>query len=166
MRSCFGCIVLMLLFHTKVISQHHVSTSVSVTKMDFFHGLEYQFQPNRFSFEIAGEYGIKATYFIRNLYTRFRIGSVYNVLKLDKFQLGPKLNYAFSVNKLHNSSRNTITANEMNTGLEWRYGQKWFVGNSILIGGMVERRFNTLYDKYHNHVTLSYVFQLNVGYAF
>src|SRR5690606_5029795 len=166
MRSCFGCIVLMLLFHTKVISQHHVSTSVSVTRMDFFHGIEYQYHPNRFSFEIAGEYGIKATYFIRNLYTRFRIGSVYNVLKLDKFQLGPKLEYAFSVNKLNTNRNNTITANEVNTGLEWKCGQKWFVSNAVLVGGMVERRYSNLYDKYQSHFVLSYVFQLNFGYAF
>src|SRR5690606_19509908 len=154
MRSCF---VLILLLHMKALSQHNIAFTTSLSRMDFFHGIEYQYQPNRFSFEIAGEHGIKAAYFIRNLYTRFRVGSVYNVLQLDKFQLGPKLEYAFSVNKLNKNRNNTITGYEVNAGLEWKYGQKWFVSNAILVGGMVERRYSNLYDKYQSHFVLSYV---------
>lgn len=159
------CIVVCL-FHLTIFSQNKISMSVNATKIDFFHGVEYGriFR----SFEIYGgfEYGIVKTIFQSRFFPKVKVGASYFAVNKQRFQLGPVIQYGFSHLKFSEQPKATVNYHELNGGLRWRYGKKWQVGQTLLVGGLWGREFNTLYQKKMTSGTFGYALQIDCVYAF
>lgn len=140
--------------------------SVSYTKIDFFHGVEYSRKLGAFETFAGFEYGIVRTVFQSRFFPKVKIGTNYFPLNRERFQLGPILQYGFSYLQYSKSPKGVANYHELNTGLRWRYGKKWKIGQTLLIGGLWEREHNSIYQKNKTYGTLGYVLQIDFGYAF
>jgi hypothetical protein len=146
--------------------QNTVSTSVSFTKLDFFHGVEYSRKFDAFEVFTGFEYGIVRTAFQSRFFPKMKIGAGYFPLNRERFQLGPVFQYGFSYLQYSKTPKGITNYHELNTGLRWKYGKKWQIGQTLLLGGLWERSYNTIYQKNKTYGTWGYVLQIDFGYVF
>ena len=140
--------------------------TVSYTKTDFFHGLEYSRKLNAFEVFAGVEYGIVRTVFQSRFFPKIKIGASYFPLKKGRFQLGPVLQYGFSYLKYSKTPKGVANYHELNAGLRWRYGKKWQIGQTLSVGGLWERSYNTIYEQKKTYGTFGYILQIDFGYVF
>lgn len=157
-------VALVLLPLNPIYSQTQtVSTSLSITRFDFFHAFEYEFQPSKFAFSAGLGYGINRTIFQKRFYPRMTLGSTYYWLNKERFQIGPHINYAFSFIRLTPASK-LNEWNELNAGLQWSYGNKWKIGQTIVLGYVSESHYSTIENKRVHARTLNYFISLALKY--
>lgn len=153
-------------FHLTAFGQHKMSMSVGATKMDYVHGVEYARMVQSFEFLGGVEYGIVKTIFQSRFFPKIKVGTSYYAVNKPRFQLGPIVQYGFSTLKFSVQPKATVNYHELNTGLRWRYGKKWQVGQTLAIGGLWAREFNTLYQQKMTSKTFGYLIQIDCVYAF
>ncbi len=140
-----------------------VSTSIGITRFDFFHSFEYEYQPTKFSFSAGIGYGINRSIFQKHFYPRITVGSTYYLVNKEKFQIGPHVTYALSFIRLTPNSKMNYW-NEFNGGLQWSYGNKWKIGQTILVGYISESHFSTIDQKRVSAATINYYFSIALKY--
>lgn len=129
-------------------------------------GITYGRQINSFDIQTGIELGIVRTFFQSNFFPKFKVGSAYYILNKDRFRLGPLIQYSFSYLRYSNLPKGNVLYHELSTGLRWKYGKKWQIGQTLLIGGLWENSYNTIYQKRKFYGTLGYTLQIDCTYAF
>lgn len=155
-----------LFFHPASFGQNTVSMSVSFTKIDFFHGMEYSRKLNDFEISTGFEYGIIRTVFQSRFFPKVKAGATYYALNKEKFRIGPIVQYGYSYLRYSKIPKGIINYHELNGGLRWKYGKKWQIGQTLLVGGLWERGYNTIYQQNKTSGTFGYVLQIDFGYVF
>lgn len=146
--------------------QNTVSMSISFSKIDFFHGVEYSKKLNAFEVFSGFEYGIVRTIFQSRFFPKIKIGAGYFPLNRKSFQIGPVLQYDFSYLQYSKVPKAVVNYHELSIGLRWRYGKKWKIGQTMLVGGLWESGYSSIYNKNRIYGTLGYIFQIDFGYVF
>lgn len=158
---CYFAIV----FTFSVHAQNSIGMSVNVSKLDYFHGIEYGRKFNSLEVIAGFEYGIIKTLFQSRFYPKIKVGAVYHALAIKKFSLGPIIQYGFSFLRYSKVPNGTVNYHELNTGLRWSYGEKWKIGQTLLLGGLWENGYNSIYHKRKTAGTIGFVAQIDVRYA-
>lgn len=140
--------------------------SFNYTKTDFFHGVEYGRTIHSVLFFAGVEYGINRTFFQSRFFPKVKGGIYYLALKKEKFNLGPVIQYGYSYLQYNKQPKGIANYHELNGGLRWRYGKKWQVGQTLLIGGLWERGMSTIYQQPVTSGTMGFVLQIDCIYAF
>lgn len=164
MHRVFLIFLVLIFTQSKSYSQSKtLSTSIAITRFDFFHSFEFEFQPSKFALNVGLGYGVNRSIFQQRFYPRINFGSTYYWLNREKFRIGPSLIYALSFIQLNSSSK-IIFWNEANAGLTWSYGNKWKVGQTILVGYVAESHYSTIEKKRTHAGTLSYLASIKLIY--
>lgn len=158
--------VLSLLQYFHVVGQSELGLTVNYNRLDFFHGIEYTYSQKRFSFSAGFEVGVNRTYLQRQFFPRLKAGIGYSVIAKEKFKLQPMLQYTYAVLQFNRLPKTFAHYHETLTGLRWRYGKKWQIGQTLLIGAIWERSYNTLFKKSTTASALGYTAQIDFIYAF
>lgn len=148
------------------MGQNTIATSFSYTKTDFFHGFEYGRTIRSFDIFTGFEYGIVRSVFQSRLFPKVKTGFSYTVINKEKFKLSPVIQYGYSYLRYSKLPKGIANYHELSTGLRWRYGNKWQIGQTLLLGGLWERGINTIYQKSMTSETLGFVVQIDCIYAF
>lgn len=140
--------------------------SVNFTKTDFYHGMEYGRKINAFEPYVGFEYGIIRTVFQSRFFPKIKVGTTYFALDKEKFRIGPTVQYSFAYLRYSKHPKGVANYHELNAGLRWRYGKKWQIGQTLLIGGLWENSYNTIYQQNKMYGTFGYVLQIDCAYVF
>lgn len=159
-------LIISLLFHLPCMGQNTIATSLSYTKTDYFHGIEYGRSIQSFSVFAGFEYGIVRSLFQSRFFPKVKAGFSYSIIDKEKFKLGPVIQYSYSHLQYSKVPKGSVSYHELNGGVRWRYGRTWQIGQTLCIGGLWERGMNTIYQKTMTHGTLGYVVQIECVYAF
>lgn len=160
-RLALLCIFIQFVSYSQTQS---ISTSVGFTRFDIFHSIEYSVDTNRCDFSTSFGYGMNRSLFQQKLFPRFSIGFRYSALQKNRLELGPLISYSLSFIKFTPHSKATIW-NELNTGFFWSYGNRWKIGQSIMVGYVSQSHFSTIQQKRTTGRTLGYYADLKLSYA-
>lgn len=143
---------------------HAVSTSVSITKFDFFHDFQFDIIHKQTSSYIAFGYGINRSLFQQRFFPKLSVGTNYFLLDKPKFQLGLRVNYSLSYLNFSKSPNGHRFWNEFYGGLTYYVGQKWKFGQSFLVGYFAQTQKNTLLNRTETHGSFGYNFSICLRY--
>ncbi len=121
---------------------HGIETNVSITRFDIFHSLSYRAKMNRFQYSSGFGYAINRSIFQQRFFPKVSIQGSYAILEKPKFVLGPSIHYSFSWLKINSSTNHFSNWNEFFGGIQWQYGKKWKIGQTISAGYFSESYFN------------------------
>ena len=163
----FRILILFIFFYNTSISQNRISTSISYSKLDIFHGFEFEKSINdKFNLHAGFEYGIVKSLFQSRFYPKVKVGGSYYLIDRKKIDLLAITQYSFSSFKFYRLTNDFVQYHEANLGVRWRYGNKWKIGQTVFIGGLWERSRNTLFNSKQSNIMLGYTFQIDCTYAF
>jgi hypothetical protein len=157
---------IVFLVQLNAFGQNTIATSVSYTKLDFFHGFEYARTIADLDVFAGFEYGMNRTYFQSRFFPKVKVGGYYRALNKEKFNLGPVFQYSYSFLRYSLQPNGMANYHDLSTGVRWRYGKKWQIGQTLLLGGLWERSYNTLFHQKRTSGTLGFVLQIDCAYAF
>lgn len=146
--------------------QQRISTSLSLTKVDFFHGFEYGQQHQAFEWNAGFEYGINRSIFQKRFFPKLKTNGFYNFIHKPKFNLGVGTQYAYSLYRFGATTKDIVQFHELMGGLRWNVGNQWRFGQTLMVGGLWENDFHTLVNKRQTYGTFGYLIQIDVSYAF
>lgn len=156
-----------LLLHQLFVSgQSEIGLNVNYSRLDAFHGVEYTHTFNRYSIHVGIDVGVNRTYLQKRFFPRMKAGIGYSVIAKEKFKLQPILQYTYAILQFNKLPKAFAHYHETLTGLRWRYGKKWQIGQTLLIGAIWERSYNTLFKKSTTASALGYTAQIDFIYAF
>lgn len=93
------------------------------------------------------------------------IGSNYN-FEIGKLKIGPAIVYQHSWVKYQKTGGSFHQYDEIYAGIHWRYGNKWIVGQQLLIGYMNEHFQSGLTNDGMNVGGFGYYGNIGLYYAF
>lgn len=123
---------------------HGIETNVSITRFDIFHSFAYRAKMKRFQCSGGFGYGINRSVFQQRFFPKVSIQGSYSILEKPKFVLGPSIYYSFSWLKINANTNHFSNWNEFFGGIQWQYGKKWKIGQTISAGYFSESYFNKL----------------------
>lgn len=159
-------LLIFLLCDLTVSGQNTFATSLSYSRTDFFHGVEYGRGFNSWNVLAGFEYGIVRSVFQSRFFPKVKAGIFYSALQKEKFRLGPVVQYSYAYLRYSKVPEGETHYHELNAGLRWRYGKKWQIGQTLLVGGLWEQGMNHIYKKTMVSGTWGYVIQMECIYAF
>lgn len=156
-----------LLLHQLFVSgQSEIGLNVNYSRLDAFHGVEYTHTFNRYSIHVGIDVGVNRTYLQKRFFPKLKTGFSYAAVYKEKFKLQPIIQYSYAPLLFDRENWTFAHYHELSTGIRWRYGKKWKIGQTLLIGTLWDRSYNTLYLNSKTATTLAYTAQIDFSYAF
>lgn len=168
MLRCLILVITLCLFTNDSNAQESnkaLGTSFGINRFDFFHKLEFDYTIKGFTLNSGIGYGINRTIFQRRLFPMLSVGATYN-FKLGKMKIGPAFNFQHSWVKYYKEEGDFHQYDEIYLGIRWRYGNKWSVGQQLLIGYMNEHFVSGITNEPTNAGGFGYFGNLGLYYAF
>lgn len=157
---------LFLLHQMFVCGQSEIGLNVNYSRLDAFHGVEYTHAFKRYSIHAGLDVGVNRTYLQKRFFPRIITGFSYAAVQKEKFKLQPIIQYSYAPLLFNKENRTFAHYHELSTGIRWRYGKKWKIGQTLLVGALWERGYNTIYQRSKTSTTLGYTAQIDFSYAF
>lgn len=147
MKPWVALVFVLFNYSVSLAQEYRVSSSVGVTRFDFFHSVDFTLQQQKWELSTGFAYGINRTYFQQRFFPKVQFQTEYNFIHRPKFELGPCIYTSFSWLKVNKSSKHFTNWGEFFGGISWSYGGKWKVGQTITAGYFTESYFSTLIQK-------------------
>lgn len=156
---------------TLVLAQENeIGSSVSVrsgwSPYDIFIGLEYQKQIHQQLFFSALELGARRSFYQSEMYPRISLGWNYFLLKRDKFQLGPGIQYMYSNLRVGSEKESLHQWHEFELNLRFQTNKRVKFYAFPYVGWSSEYYRDVITDTKENHGTIAYGCIMGVGYGF
>jgi len=166
MKSWF--VLLFILINCLVLfaQEHRLSTSIGVTRYDYFHSIDYSIKNKKLEASAGAGYGINRSYFQQRFFPKLQLLVGYNFFQQPKFEFGPSFYTSFSWLKINKLSDRFTNWNEFFGGFSWSYGRNWKIGQTICAGYFTESFFSTLLNERDRVGNWGYYINLKLIHVF
>ena len=122
-----------------------VSSSFSMTKMDFFTGIQAYRNINHWSIGSGIETGVNRTFFQQRFFPKIAVFGIYKFVVKPSLSIYALGNYAFSFCKFNQMSDSFHYWNEIYGGIGVEFGNRFrpFLNTSL---GLLQESFRSLFD--------------------